>query len=116
MVYTYVGQEQVIDLISADFSNGKHGTDNSLTQIPDTGLNTGIVATDLALTSIKTTSSVISTLHVLDNATGNGNTLNEYGISNSSATYYNRIVFADNAKTANDQFNTIVTFNINLVD
>jgi len=107
------GMERIRDLVEADIDSGKAGTGTTLPTAADTGLETGVADTDLALTNKKIAKDSITVTHILTTAEGNGSTITEWEVRNSSDDSYNRIVKAGFAKTALREATMVHTFVFN---
>lgn len=112
MVVTNDGKNRIRDLVSADISTTKLGTDNTAPTVGDTDL--GAVDTNTAATPTQTTGNkIINSKHILVSTIGNGTTYNEMGIFiNSGSTILSRSVFPDFNKTANLELHTTTVFRI----
>ena len=99
MVMILEGKNKVRDLINADIDNGELGTGTTPETEADTGLETPVGATELAVTTT-TASKQIQIDYNLNSVTGNGNTYSEYEFQSTEAgVSYNRITFFGLAKT-----------------
>lgn len=94
MTILNLGMDRARDLIKDDVTSAKAGTGTTLPTVADTGLETGVADTDVALTSKKRTEDAITVVHILTTALGNGSTLTEYEVRNANDDSYNRVVKA----------------------
>ena len=113
MILTQQLSELVSD-VKGDMTNGQAGTGTTLFLKTQTALVTAVGATDLALSDVTNTSSSISVTHVITTAVGNGSTLTEFEINNTT-TSYNRTVKAAFAKNSQIEYNLFHTFDFEIV-
>lgn len=104
------GFDRIRDLTKDDMTSAKAGTGTTLPTASDTGLETGVADTDVALTTKKISSDAITVTHILTTSLGNGSTLTEYEIRNGSDDSYNRIIKAGVAKTNKREITMVHTF------
>jgi len=100
------GKNRIRDLLADDLDKGQWGTGTTPVADSDTGLETAVSATNLALTTSKTDKQILMD-HNLNNATGNGNSLTEFGITlNSGTDFLSRVVIDGLTKQNTEQWQT----------
>lgn len=100
--------------VKDDMSHGKSGTDNTLFVKTQTGLQTAVAATNLALEDKTFTTSSVTVSHVIGISVGNSNTLQEYEVNNGTESY-NRVVKGPIIKASPKEVTTIHTFDFELI-
>ena len=114
MILTQQVNELVED-IAGDMTNGQAGTNGTiLFNKTQTGLQTAVGGTNVALSDKTNTNTSVSATHVLTTSLGNGSTLVEFEVNNGSISY-NRVVKANFAKTAQKEYNIFHNFNFEVV-
>ena len=103
------GINKIRDLHFTDADNGILGTDGTASAVTQTGLITGVAASEKALTKTKGNKSNQFTYR-LDSATATGNTFREFATRNADDLAYDRAVFPGVAHTANDEIVIIKTY------
>jgi hypothetical protein len=104
MVMILEGKNKIRDLIDADIDNGQLGTGTTAETEADTGLETAVGATEIAVTTT-TASKQLQIDYNLSSTIGNGSTYSEYEFqSTEAAVSYNRITFFGIAKTSSEEF------------
>jgi len=101
--------------VSADMTNGQAGTDSTLFNKTQSGLQSAVGATDIALTDKTFTNSSISVSHVIPTTTGNSNDLVEYEINDGGSNSYNRVVKATTSKTDEIELTTSFTITFEVI-
>lgn len=97
-----------------NMTNGKAGTDATLFVKSQTGLQSGVAGSEVALIDKTSTTSQISVTHQLNVSTGNGSTYVEYEVNDGSNSY-NRAVKASIAKTSLIELTVVHTFDFEIV-
>jgi len=97
---------QFADLIT----NGQWGTGTTAATTSDTGLETAVGATLLAVTGVNSVASAQFT-HTLPSTTGNGNSITEFELQFTNGDSLSRVVGTAISKTASFRVITISTVN-----
>lgn len=105
---------ELVEDVYDDITNGECGTDTSLFNKDQTGVITAVAATDIALATKTLSKRSINTTHLLATTVGNGSTVTEYEVNNTTISY-NRCVKAGLAKTSNDELTMIHNFDFGIV-
>ena len=105
------GLEDTATALSARWTNGEAGTDNTTPALSQTSLITGVAATNATLNNT-TSGTSFQTVHFISSATATGNAFTEWSVEKSDATLISRAVTASTNHTANDEITKITTFNI----
>ena len=106
--------QQVIELVDdmkGDMTNGQAGTNQTLFVKTQTGLQTAVGATDVALVDKAHTTNSVSVTHQITTALGNGSTLVEFEVNN-GVDSYNRAVKANLSKVSTLEYNVFHTFTV----
>jgi len=96
------GLNRIRDLHGADIEKGKMGTDGTAANESQTGLQTGVAASeqDVTVSSADKTNTIS---YRLDNLTGTSNIYREFGTRNDTDSIdYDRVTFTGIEHTAND--------------
>jgi len=99
MVLTTTGKNAVRDLLNTNKDFGQLGTSTTAPLPSDTGLISGVSASQQALTS-STADKTLVLSYELNSTTANGNTYAEFENTINSGTNFNRVTFAGIQKTA----------------
>lgn len=114
VVVLLTGLNKLTSAVLADITNGQAGTDSTLFSKSQTGLQTAVGATNIALIDTTSTTSQVSATHQLNTSTGNGSTYVEFEVNNGTYSY-NRSVKAGKAKTNTVELTIAHTFDFELV-
>lgn len=101
MTMLNVGLNKIRDLHASNIDKAWMGTDGSAIDVTQTGLQSGVSASKIAVTvtqSLKT--NVIN--YILDAATATGNTYREFACILDGDTEYNRVTFTGIEHTSSD--------------
>jgi hypothetical protein len=108
------GLSYLTSQVAADMTTGQAGTDTTLFDKSQTGLQTAVAASAVALIDKTSTTSQVSVTHQLSTSTANGNTLVEWEVNNGS-TSYNRAVKAAIVKSTLLEVTVVHTFDFEIV-
>jgi hypothetical protein len=103
------GINKMRDLHFTDADNGLLGTDGTASSASQTGLITGVSASEKALVKTKGSQSNQFSYR-LDSTTATGNTFREFATRNADDLAYDRAVFPGVAHTENDEIVIIKTY------
>ena len=109
-----IGLNSMVSTVRDDMTNGEAGTGTTLFQKSDTGVETAIGSTDIALTDKTVRGSTINLTYVLSTALANGEDVTEFEINNTSIAY-NRALKAVTPKTSQDEFSILLAFDFEVV-
>jgi len=113
MVVTNEGITRIVNLVSADLDNGQAGTGTTADTPADTGLETAVAATKVALTK-EIGDKSISVSHLINSTTATGNSFTEWEVRmNTDTDTLSRSTTAAIAHTVNDEITRITTVFIN---
>lgn len=105
---------ELVTDVQQDMTKGQAGTDTTLFDKTQTGLQTPVAATNLTLADQSNTNSTINVTHTITTAVGNGSTLTEFEVNNGTESY-NRAVKAGLAKNSQIEYNFFHKFTFEIV-
>jgi hypothetical protein len=105
------GLEDAATALSARWTNGEAGTDNTAPAATQTALITPIVATNATLTNTVSGKS-FQTSHFIPSTTATGNEFFEWEVETAAGVMISRAVTAGVNHTATDEITKITTFNM----
>ena len=115
MVVLFQMLAELVEDFHDDLTNGQAGTDGTtLFAKTQTGLQTAVGASDVALVDKTFTSTTVSANHLLNTSTATGNTFAEFEVNNGSVSY-NRAVKAGISHETTDELNVFHTFDFEIV-
>jgi len=110
MVIVTAGTDKAAEEFKGLIASAQWGDDNTDPNASDTALGSAIPATDLAVTSTRSGSSVTYT-HTVGSTVANGNTMREFALEYTDGTLLLRAVGADIGKAAGYKLTTLTTIN-----
>lgn len=102
------GLERLAVNFASDITNGQWGSGTTLPTTSDTGLETAIGASLLAVTA-SSSGTQAQFNHEVDSVTANGNTFAEFELQFSNGDSFNRVIGGTFAKTSSVEVVTITT-------
>ena len=105
------GLEDAATALSARWTNGEGGTDNTAPALTQTDLIAGVVATNTTLNNTVSTTSFQTSLFV-PSTVGVGNNYKEWVVKTIGGTLISRGVTAGTNHTATDEITKLTTFNV----
>ena len=108
------GLNTTVSDIRDDMTNGEAGTGITLFKKSDTGVESAIGSTDIALTDKTVSGSTINLTYILSTSLANGSDVAEFEVNNLSIAY-SRTLKAATSKTSQDEFSILFTFDFEVV-
>ena len=109
MTMLLVGLNQIRDLHSAGIDKAHMGTDGSAVTEAQTGLQTAVVASKLAVTITSSDKTNVIN-YTLPSTAGTGSTYREFAVIKDGTVEFNRVTFTGVAHTANEDIVIRQTF------
>lgn len=111
MVLLDEGLEEMASRLAVDITNGQWGSGTTLPTAADTGLETPIAASLLALDSATASGNSVLFQHTVPSTTANSNNFSEFELQFDNGDSLNRSLGATFAKTASFDVTTLITVN-----
>ena len=108
------GLKDTVEDIKDDMTNGESGTSTTEFDKSQTGVQTAIGSTDIALADKTSSSTTINLTYVLVKAVGNTNDITEFEINNTTIAY-NRAIKAATTKDSTIEFTIWFSFDFEVV-
>lgn len=105
-----VGLNAIRDAHDTDIDKAWMGTDGTAPAESQTGLQTGVAASKLAVTTDATADKTLVVNYTLNSTTATGNTFREFAVIKDGTVEYNRVTFTGIEHTANEDIVVRQTF------